>query len=137
MNEVFERTRDLGEAIQRSEEYLTLKAAEAKAMKNAEASEAMSKYLEIRHQIEIMVSQGDKDWVKIKQLSDEMDAWQERMSMVDDVIQLNQAQSAFNALIEEVNSVLRFIVTGEMPSENKEGCSGSCATCHGCASKVN
>lgn len=137
MNEVFERTRDLGEAIQRSEEYLALKAAETKAMKNAEASEAMSKYLELRHQVEIMVSQGDKDWAKIKQLSDEMDAWKERMSMVDDVIQLNQAQSAFNALIEEVNSVLRFIVTGEMPSENKEGCSGSCATCHGCASRVN
>lgn len=137
MNEVFERTRDLGEAIQRSEEYLALKAAEAKAMKNAEASEAMSKYLELRHEVEILVSQGDKDWAKIKQLSDEMDVWQERMSMVDDVIQLNQAQSAFNALIEEVNSVLRFIVTGEMPSENKEGCSGSCATCRGCASKVN
>lgn len=137
MNEVFERTRDLGEAIQRSGEYLALKAAETKAMKNAEASEAMSKYLELRHQVEIMVSQGDKDWAKIKQLSDEMDAWKERMSMVDDVIQLNQAQSAFNALIEEVNSVLRFIVTGEMPSENKEGCSGSCATCHGCASRVN
>ena len=41
MNEVFEKTRELGEAIQRSDEYLTLKAAEAKAMKNTEAADAM------------------------------------------------------------------------------------------------
>ncbi len=137
MNEVFEKTRELGEAIQRSEEYLALKAAEAKAMKNAEAAEAMGKYMELRHQMEGMIAQGDKDWVKIKQVSDEMESWQERMNMVDDIIQLNRAQKAFSTLIDEVNSVLRFIVTGEMPSEDKEGCSGSCATCHGCGNRIN
>ena len=137
MNEVFEKTRGLGEAIQRSDEYLTLKAAEAKAMKNTEAADAMGKYMELRRQMELMLAQGDKDWVKIQQVSDEMQAWQEHMNMVDDIIHLNQAQKAFSTLIDEVNSVLRFIVTGEMPSEDKGGCSGSCATCHGCGSKVN
>lgn len=137
MNEVFEKTRELGEAIQRSDEYLTLKAAEAKAMKNTEAADAMGKYMELRRQMELMLAQGDKDWVKIQQVSDEMQAWQEHMNMVDDIIHLNQAQKAFSTLIDEVNSVLRFIVTGEMPSEDKGGCSGSCATCYGCGSKVN
>lgn len=137
MNEVFEKTRELGEAIQRSDEYLALKAAEAKAMKNVEAADAMAKYMELRRQMELMVTQGDKDWAKIKQISDEMESWQERMNMVDDIIHLNQAQKAFSTLIDEVNSVLRFIVTGEMPSEDKDGCSGSCASCHGCGSKVN
>ena len=137
MNEVFEKTRELGEAIQRSDEYLALKAAEAKAMKNIEAADAMAKYMELRRQMELMVTQGDKDWAKIKQISDEMETWQERMNMVDDIIHLNPAQKAFSTLIDEVNSVLRFIVTGEMPSEEKGGCSGSCASCHGCGSKIN
>ena len=137
MNEVFEKTRELGEAIQRSDEYLALKAAEAKAMKNIEAADAMAKYMELRRQMELMVTQGDKDWAKIKQISDEMETWQERMNMVDDIIHLNQAQKAFSTLIDEVKSVLRFIVTGEMPSEDKGGCSGSCASCHGCGSKIN
>lgn len=137
MNEVFEKTRELGEAIQRSDEYLALKVAEAKAMKNVEAADAMAKYMELRRQMELMVTQGDKDWAKIKQISDEMETWQERMNMVDDIIHLNQAQKAFSTLIDEVNSVLRFIVTGEMPSEDKGGCSGSCASCHGCGSKIN
>lgn len=137
MNEVFEKTRELGEAIQRSDEYLALKAAEAKAMKNIEAADAMAKYMELRRQMELMVTQGDKDWAKIKQISDEMETWQERMNMVDDIIHLNQAQKAFSTLIDEVNSVLRFIVTGEMPSEDKGGCLGSCASCHGCGSKIN
>ena len=137
MNEVFEKTRERGEAIQRSDEYLALKAAEAKAMRNSEAANAMGKYMELRRQMELMLAQGDKDWAKIQQVSDEMQAWQAHMNMVDDIIHLNQAQKAFSTLIDEVNSVLRFIVTGEMPSEEKSGCSGSCATCHGCGNKVN
>ena len=106
-------------------------------MKNTEAADAMGKYMELRRQMELMLAQGDKDWVKIQQVSDEMQAWQEHMNMVDDIIDVSQAQNAFSTLFDEGKSVLRFIVTGEMPSEDKGGCSGSCATCHGCGSKVN
>lgn len=56
----------------------------------------MGKYMELRRQMELMLAQGDKDWVKIQQVSDEMQAWQEHMNMVDDIIHLNQAQKAFS-----------------------------------------
>ena len=56
MNEVFEKTRELGEAIQRSDEYLTLKAAEAKAMKHTEAADAMGKYMELGRPLELQIA---------------------------------------------------------------------------------
>ena len=58
-----------------------------------------------------------------------MDETQEKINMIDDIIAMTQARSAFSDLINQVNQVLQFIVTGQV---NEEGnCSGSCASCGG------
>lgn len=134
MNEVFEKTRLLGEAILRSDEYKKLKQAEEIAMKNEEAAETMGKYLEYRSQMEKMMAMGDKDWAKVKQLNDEMNECQERMNLIDDIVNLNRSRDEFTNLINQVNNVLRFIVTGEMDQGDGEGCTGSCESCQGCKS---
>lgn len=131
MNEVFLKTRELGEAILKSEEYARVKEAEEKAMKNAEAAETMGKYLEVKGEMDQMMANGEKDWGKVKSLSDEMTNLQERMNLIDDIRDLNDAREGFANLINQVNSVLRFIVTGEMET-GEGGCSGSCETCGGC-----
>ena len=130
MNEVFLKTRELGEAIMKSEEFSRVKEAEAAAMKNAEAAETMGKFLEKKTEMEKMMAQGEKDWAKVKTLSDEMNSLQERMNMIDDIRNLNEARDNFANPINQVNSVLRFIVTGEMDDE-ESGCTGSCETCGG------
>lgn len=132
MNEVFLKTRELGEAILRSEEYNFVKEAEERAMKNTDAAETMGKYLEVKGEMDKMMAAGEKDWAKVKQLSDEMSSLQERMNMIDDIKALNDAREGFANLINQVNSVLRFIVTGEMDTA-EGGCSGSCETCGGCS----
>ena len=48
MDQVFLKTRELGQALVESEIYKTMKAAEDKAMANTDAAETMSKYMEIR-----------------------------------------------------------------------------------------
>ena len=131
MNEVFLKTRELGEAILKSEEFKNVKDAEERAMKNTEAAETMGKYLEAKGEMDKMMAMGEKDWARVKQLSDEMSVLQERMNMIDDIKALNDAREGFANLINQVNSVLRFIVTGEM-DEGEGGCSGSCETCGGC-----
>lgn len=130
MNEVFLKTRELGDAILKSEEFKNVKDAEERAMKNAEAAETMGKYLEAKGEMDKMMAMGEKDWARVKQLSDEMSALQERMNMIDDIKNLNEARDNFANLINQVNSVLRFIVTGEMDDE-ESGCTGSCETCGG------
>lgn len=130
MDKVFEKTRELGQALLESECYHRLKAAEDKAMQNAEAAAAMAEYLEKRSDIQALMQSDNPDPGALKRISDEMDEAQQRLQMIDDILALNQARSEFDGLIGQVNQVLQFIVTGNM--EQPSGCTGSCATCSGC-----
>ena len=133
MNMVFAKTRELGEALMMSEEYRIMKEAEEKAMGNGQAAFIMGKLMETRQQVEKMLMEPDCDAEKLRNLSDEMDRLQEQMQSIDDVKKLTEARENFSNLIAQVNKVLQFIVTGEMPEdENGEGgCTGSCETCGG------
>ena len=129
MDNVFEKTRELGEALLESEAYKRMKAAEEKAMQNAQGAEMMALYLEKRGQIQEMMEVENPDPGAMKRLSDEMDEIQEKLQLIDDIAELTAARSEFNGLIGQINQVLQFIVTGRM---EEEGCSGSCDTCNGC-----
>lgn len=130
MDAVFQKTRELGQALMESETYQKMKAAEEKAMKNEEAARTMGEYLEKRQQLQDLMQSENPDPGALKRLSDEMDAAQERLQMMDDIAALTAARNDFNGLIGQVNQVLQFIVTGNM--EPSSGCTGSCATCPGC-----
>ena len=119
MDMIFQKTRELGEALLESEIYTKIKAAEEKAMKNEEAARLMSEMLERRSSIQEMMQQTNPDPAALKRLSDEM----------DDIVELTQARGEFNGLINQVNQVLQFIVTGRMDDGD---CAGDCSACSGC-----
>ena len=131
MDMVFEKTRELGEALQQSEAYNRMKKAEEKAMQNMEAAEMMAMYLEKRSQIQEMMEVENPDPAVMQRLSNEMDQIQERLQLIDDIVELTTARGEFNALIGQINQVLQFIVTGRMTDE-EGGCTGSCNSCSGC-----
>lgn len=131
MDMVFEKTRELGEALKQSEAYARMQAAEQKAMQNMEAAEMMAQYLEKRGHIQEMMEVENPDPAVMQRLSNEMDEIQERLQMIDDIVELTTARGEFNALIGQINQVLQFIVTGRMTDE-EGGCSGSCSSCSGC-----
>lgn len=131
MDMVFEKTRELGEALKQSEAYARMQAAEQKAMQNMEAAEMMAQYLEKRGQIQEMMEVENPDPAVMQRLSNEMDEIQEKLQMIDDIVELTTARGEFNALIGQINQVLQFIVTGRMTDE-EGGCSGSCSSCSGC-----
>jgi len=130
MDAVFQKTRELGQALMESEAYLKMKEAEDRAMQNTQAAQTMGQFLEKRQQLQEMMQSPNPDPGALKRLSDEMDEAQERLQMIDDIVALTNARNEFNALIGQINQVLQFIVTGEM--QQPEGCSGSCASCSGC-----
>lgn len=130
MDQVFLKTRELGQALVESEIYKTMKDAEDKAMKNTAAAETMARYMELRSTLQEMLSQPEPDSVKMKELSDEMDNVHEQLQNIDDIVALTKAREDFNNLIGQVNQVLQFIVTGKL-DEPEGGCTGSCATCGG------
>lgn len=129
MDNVFQKTRELGQALLESESYLKMKACEERAMKNEEAARLMGELLERRGNIQEMMQQTNPDPGALKRLSDEMDSIQERLQMMDDIVELTQARNEFNGLINQVNQVLQFIVTGRMDDGD---CAGDCSACSGC-----
>ena len=130
MDKVFEKTRELGQALLESEAYQRMKEAEDKAMRNEAAAAAMGEFLEKRTELQALMQGENPDPGALKRVSDEMDAAQERLQMMDDIAALTDARNEFNSLIGQINQVLQFIVTGTMAEDN--GCTGSCATCKGC-----
>ena len=134
MNQVFLKTRELGDAIMQSEEYKAMKEAENRAMANADAAAAMGQYMESRQKIEALLEQDNPDPEKLKKLSAEMDETQQRLQLIDDVQSLTDARENFSNLIEQVNQVLKFIITGQMEEPKASGCGGSCGSCGGCGS---
>lgn len=129
MEMVFQKTRELGQALIDSEAYQNMKAAEDKAMKNQEAAQLMSDMLERRSAIQEHMQQTNPDPAVLKRLSDEMDSIQEKLQMMDDIIALTQTRGEFNAMMTQVNQVLQFIVTGRMDDGE---CGGDCSSCGGC-----
>ena len=129
MDAVFQKTRELGQALIESEAYQQMKAAEDKAARNQEAARSMERYLQLRAQIQELLSRENPDSAALKRLSDEMDAEQDKLNMIDDIVAMTQARAAFSELINQVNQVLQFIVTGQVSEEGH--CSGSCASCGG------
>ena len=131
MDKVFEKTRELGQALLECEAYRHMKDAEDRAMRNEQAAAAMAEYLEKRTELQTMIQGENPDPGALKRLSGEMDEAQQRLQMMDDIVALNEARNEFNGLIGQINQVLQFIVTGNM-DQPSEGCTGSCATCKGC-----
>ena len=78
MNEVFAKTRELGEALLRSDEFKAVKDAENKAMSDPEAAQIVGRFIELRSDMEKAMSEGEKDWVKIGNLSSEIDTCREK-----------------------------------------------------------
>ncbi|MBQ8953194.1 MAG: YlbF family regulator [Clostridia bacterium] len=132
MNAVFEKTRELGDALMASEEYQAMKAAEDAAMANEEAASLMSEYLEHKTRLEEILHSGNPDPDAVSQLGAAMEDVQGRFQAVPDIIAMNRAREEFDNLINQVNQVLHFIITGEMEQSEGSGCTGSCATCPGC-----
>ena len=139
MSEVFMKTRELAEAIMRSEEYISMKAAEDVALQNEEAAGIMAQYMERQQELEAVMMKGDPDVENMNRISGEMEALQKKLQETPDIANLTLARNAFTNLINQVNQVLRFTITGEMGDEADEcesagssGCSGSCASCRGC-----
>lgn len=134
MDMVFQKTRELGQALMECDAYQNMKAAEERAMKNPEAAETMGLFMEKRGQLETLVSGEDFDAGEMKRLSNEMDDLQQRLQMMDDIVKMTEARNEFTQLMGQINQVLNFMITGQI-DEGQGSCTGSCATCGGSCHK--
>ncbi|MBQ2834998.1 MAG: YlbF family regulator [Clostridia bacterium] len=130
MSKVTECARALGEAIVESEEYKNMQVTEAAAMSNPEVAAAMSRFLELKEALGNAMCQPDTDADLISRYGKEMDEVQQTLNAMPIVEDMTRSRQQFSELMNQVNRVLEYIITGEL--QQGGGCSGNCSGCSGC-----
>jgi cell fate (sporulation/competence/biofilm development) regulator YlbF (YheA/YmcA/DUF963 family) len=131
MNEVFKKTRELSDVIMRSDEYYAMKRAEEAVARNESAYDALDKFVCLRRELDGAMLKDEPDALELKRMSDELIALQLDLTVYDEIKTLYEAREVFMQLMNQVNQVLRFIISGEMDFM-EHGHSQSCASCGGC-----
>jgi len=130
MSRVADCARALGEAIVASEEYKNMQITENAAMSDPKVTEAMGRYLELKEALGNLMCQPEPDPELMARYGQEMDEMQQMMNNMPVVDAMTSARQQFSELMNQVNRILEFMLTGEV--EQSGGCSGNCSGCSGC-----
>jgi len=130
MEKVIECARALGMAIVESDVYQNMQVTEAAAMSNEEVSAAMARFIELKQLIGDEMSKENADPVLLSEYGREMDELQQKLNDMQVVDAMTSARQRFSEMMNQVNQVLEFIITGETKAQG--GCSGNCSSCGGC-----
>ena len=135
MKQVMQKAQELADAIVASNIYRNMKKMEDDLQNNKAAAEAVGKVMEKRQRVEDLLTEKNMDPEKLKVANQEMVQAEKEMNANEQVIQLKAARKEFSTMMDNVNRVLRLVITGEIRDEDVGGgCSGNCSGCNGCNS---
>ena len=135
MREVMQKAQELAEAIVESSIYQRMHAAELQVNKDEAAVKAVAEFVEKRQAVETVLAQSDMDHEQLARVGEEMEEAEKRLNEVPLVKEMQEARKEFTQMMENVNRILRLVVTGETDdgcSGDCSGCSGGCEGCGGC-----
>ena len=128
------KAQELAEAILGSEVYQKMKQQEAATRRDPEAAKALADMIEKRNRVETILSAADMDPNELAEASREMEEAEQRMNDNEMIRMLKDYRKDFQTMMDNVNRILRLVITGETEDENgrSTGCSGNCSGCSGC-----
>ena len=129
MTEIFEKARELGEAIMESEEFKELKKAETEQENDEEALRLLKEYNDVRKKLADEVRNGSVSEEQMSKIREELEEAYSKITTNDHITAYINAQRKFQSVIDQMNSIISFHITGKIPG----GCSGSCESCGGCS----
>ena len=130
MTKIIELAHMLGEQIAKSDEIKNLEAAKAAFDTDADLQEKMREYETERVLLaqEFSKEPDQADEIAISNLKNRLQELSVLINANPLYTAFADAQKAMNALMESVNSEIKFCITGERPST----CTHDCSTCGGC-----
>lgn len=135
MRDVMMKAQELAEAILDSEIYRKMKQQEADVKHDPEAAAALSDMIEKRGKVEDILSSANMDANELAEASREMEEAEKRMNENGMIKTLKEYRKDFQTMMDNVNQLLRLVITGEVREEDtgrRAACSGSCEGCSGC-----
>lgn len=124
MTDVTEKARELGELIQSSDEMARVKKAEIAQEADDTAKELLKEFNMQRMNLARDMQNGNISREDaVKKNNEAFDAMLDKSEVIKEYI---EAKSAFDALVNQVNQILNFYITGQDPN-----CTHDCSTCGG------
>lgn len=134
--DVMLKARELGKAIQQSEEYIAMEEARVRSDKNVDLQEKISNFNLKKIALNREVNRDDKNSDKIAQFDREMREAYQLIMETPDMIAYAEAKKKVDEMMQKVQLLLNFTLTGEDPETvvipEGSGCSGDCSSCSGC-----
>ncbi len=131
MKKVLEHAEQLAGSILDSEEFILMRLSEQAVTRDAEATRLIADFIEKRQRVEKLLSENNLDQGELATAGDEMDDAQKKMNACPLIEKMQSARGDFTKMMEKVNALIRFVVTGETEQQQSD-CSGSCDSCGGC-----
>ncbi len=129
-------TRQLGAAIQESEEYKVFTAAKEKTEKDAEIQDMMKKIEEIRLAYQTAAMDANPDEKLMEKLDKDFQNVYTALMVTDGMSAYEQARQALDAKMNYIMQILYLCVNGEDPAtcepQEEHDCGGECSHCSGC-----
>ena len=116
----------LGQIIKESDTYRELEKAKEEYDNNEKIKQYMQEYQVDRQALENAAAQENPETLVIETLQNRLDELYKLITEDPSFIRLNNAQTAVNELMEQVNNEITFAITGQRP------CTHNCSTCNGC-----
>ena len=135
MKEVMQKAQELADAIINSDVYKSMKTAEETVQEDEEASRAVSEMISRRKKVEDLLTGKNMDPEELKKANLEMLQAEHAMNRLDKVAELKKKRRDFSDMMDNVNRVLRLVITGEIREDDFSAtgrCSGDCSGCSGC-----
>lgn len=127
MSQIFDLAAQLGDALKADERMVKFAEAKKTYASDASLQKAMVEYDVQQKALQAEVGKPEHDTMLIDAIQKRIETLYHEIVEHPVYLALNEAQEAVNKLMNEVNGVITFHITGEMPSS----CTHDCSTCGG------
>ncbi len=134
MKQVMQKAQELAEAVLDSEIYQEMKQKEREMLRDETASSLLNEMNSKRSRVEEILSATDMNPEELAEASREMEEAEKAMLADEKIQALKEARRQFQNMMDNVNKILRLVITGEVEDEMtvRGACSGNCSRCGGC-----
>ena len=118
-----------------SEVYQTMKEKEREMFRDETASSLLNDMNNKRNRVEEILSSTDMKPEELAEASRQMEEAEKAMLADAKIQELKEARRQFQNMMDNVNKILRLVITGEVGDDDvtaRGGCSGNCSQCGGC-----
>ena len=123
---IFELAAELGKALKEDEKLVRLDAAKKAYESDGDLKKKMVEYEVQQKALQVELTRDERDTLFFDTIQKRIDTLYREIMEHPVFLELNEAQSDVNELMNAVNNTITFHITGELPS-----CTHDCSTCGG------